>query len=196
MVAVGCMLWGAFPDLSETQPRITLSNWPRAVPADWPPPTARTTYSNAVYTLILHQTIQYADTTTDSITGATHYQWLYQYGWPARAFEAESRTTATQTHELFAALGPVPSWFRPGENSLRHVPTRPIWIGLLFDSLLYAVLFWSILAGLHATFRSSRLKRGRCPACNYNLRGDSAGGCPECGWNRKGKDNEIELGEL
>lgn len=27
-------------------------------------------------------------------------------------------------------------------------------------------------------------RRGRCPKCKYELRGDYAHGCPECGWNR------------
>lgn len=185
MVAVGCMLWGPFPDLCEIQLRLTLRNWPRAVPADWPSPTARTIYRNAVHTLILHQTVRYADPTSDSTAGATHYQWLYQYGWPLRAFEAESRATSTKPPELLAALGPVPSWLRPGRASLRHAPTRPIWHGLLLDSLLYAMLLWSVLAGSWATLRLSRLARCRCPACNYDLRRNLAQACPECGWQRE-----------
>ncbi len=184
LVAVGCMLWGLVPDLFEMQPRLALGNWPRAVPADWPPPTAQTVYKNPVHTLILHQTIRYADPPSDSTAGATHHQWLYQYGWPLRAFEAESRATSTKPPELFAALGPVPSWLLPGGASLRHVATRPIWHGLLLDSLLYAVLAWSVLAGSRATLRLSRLTRDRCPACNYDLRGNLAQGCPECGWRR------------
>ena len=184
IVAVGGMLWGPFPDLCEIQLRLTLRNWPRAVPADWPPPTAPTIYKNAVHTLILHQAVRYADPTSDSTAGASHYQWLYQYGWPLRAFEVESRATSTKPPELLAALGPVPSWLRPGGASLRHVPTRPIWYGLLLDSLLYAVLLWSMLAGSWATLRVSRLRRCRCPACNYDLRGDLAHACPECGWRR------------
>jgi len=27
-------------------------------------------------------------------------------------------------------------------------------------------------------------KRGHCPNCGYNLRGNLKAGCPECGWNR------------
>ena len=30
-----------------------------------------------------------------------------------------------------------------------------------------------------------RMRRGLCPLCNYDLRGDLAAGCPECGWNRE-----------
>ena len=29
-----------------------------------------------------------------------------------------------------------------------------------------------------------RRRRGRCPACGYDLRGDLSAGCTECGWNR------------
>jgi hypothetical protein len=38
------------------------------------------------------------------------------------------------------------------------------------------------LAKLLARRRSRR--RGNCPECNYDLRGELASGCPECGWNR------------
>ena len=33
--------------------------------------------------------------------------------------------------------------------------------------------------------QSLRAKRGLCPACGYNLRGDFSAGCPECGWRRE-----------
>ena len=32
--------------------------------------------------------------------------------------------------------------------------------------------------------QQSRLARGRCPNCGYNLRGKLDAGCPECGWGR------------
>ena len=111
IVAVGCMLWGPFPDLCEIQLRLTVRNWPRAVPADWTPPTARTIYRNAVHTLILHQAVRYADPTSDSTAGATHYQWLYQYGWPLRAFEAESRAdlAGEASSRIGLVLPPAPA---------------------------------------------------------------------------------------
>jgi len=31
----------------------------------------------------------------------------------------------------------------------------------------------------------SRVRRGVCPACGYNLRGKLKDGCPECGWGRE-----------
>ncbi len=68
----------------------------------------------------------------------------------------------------------------------RALPLRPIWRGLLIDSLLFAVpwLLFISLATLttHALRTRLRHRRGLCPRCAYNLRGLPLNSpCPECG---------------
>ena len=63
--------------------------------------------------------------------------------------------------------------------------TRPIWSGFAADSILYAALLWIAFCGPFVLRRHLPIKRGRCPKCGYDLRGDLESGCPECGWGRE-----------
>jgi len=66
------------------------------------------------------------------------------------------------------------------------LPLRPIWPGLVLNTLLYALVLWLLYRGSFVLRRHIRRKRGRCPKCGYDLRGQLPGaGCPECGWNRQ-----------
>jgi hypothetical protein len=67
----------------------------------------------------------------------------------------------------------------------RSLPCRPAWAGFAVKTLFYATILWLLPTGLLAFRRRLRRKRGRCPKCGYDLRGDLDAGCPECGWNRQ-----------
>jgi len=74
-------------------------------------------------------------------------------------------------------------------NSFRHetrmaLPLRPIWPGFLIDTLFYAAIWFGVFFGFTSAKRFIRAKRGRCPHCGYDLRGQLAAGCPECGGGR------------
>ena len=86
-------------------------------------------------------------------------------------------------------------WWEPdGERAwlaawtkVRHrtivTPVRPIWLGLLGNTLAYSAgVFtpWLGLRALRIRRRRHRRKHGRCVACGYEL-GDGVGVCPECG---------------
>ena len=83
---------------------------------------------------------------------------------------------------LFSRGGPYGDLFRP------QLPLRPIWPGFAVNTLFYATILWLLIPGPFVLRRLIRRKRGRCPKCGYDLRGQppeaGAGGCPECGWNR------------
>ena len=66
----------------------------------------------------------------------------------------------------------------------RYFPLRPIWPGFAIDTLVYGALWLGLLVGFGATKRALRTRRGHCPQCGYDLRGDLDAGCSECGWNR------------
>ena len=59
------------------------------------------------------------------------------------------------------------------------VPIRPMWLGFTMNTLLYAVLLWSLFSGLTGLRRSIRKRRGLCPACAYPA--GEPGVCSECG---------------
>ena len=71
----------------------------------------------------------------------------------------------------------------------RVLPLRPLWTGLLTDTLFYAAILWFVAFGPFVVRRYLRNKQGRCIKCGYDLRGTSGGrgggGCPECGWRRE-----------
>lgn len=64
------------------------------------------------------------------------------------------------------------------------LPLRPIWSGLLINTLFYGAIWVVIFLGLLSTRRAIRKKLGICPKCAYNLLGELQKGCPECGWRR------------
>lgn len=83
--------------------------------------------------------------------------------------------SSTHSQSWTAAIG-------PDAATVRALPARPIWPGLLADTLFYAVLF----AGLHQLVgwgkRARRRGRGRCAACGYDITGIADDEpCPECG---------------
>jgi hypothetical protein len=64
------------------------------------------------------------------------------------------------------------------------LPYRPIPMGLVANTLLYASLVAFVLLGCSALLRLMRRRRGKCPLCCYQLKGGMVNGCPECGWHR------------
>jgi len=78
---------------------------------------------------------------------------------------------------------------KPGDkmlNELRVLPLRPMCHGFAINTLFYAAILWLLFAAPGLGRRRIRIRRGRCAACGYDLRGHPppASGdrtCPECG---------------
>ncbi len=68
----------------------------------------------------------------------------------------------------------------PGQTAKIAFATCPLILGLLANSALYATLLAASYYALRQTRRHLRLRRGHCPFCNYDLRGQPTL-CPECG---------------
>jgi hypothetical protein len=68
---------------------------------------------------------------------------------------------------------------------LRIIPTRPLWPGLIINTLLMSAAWWVLFtigaAGLNALPSRSRARRGLCIHCGYDLAGLDSPTCPECG---------------
>lgn len=114
-------------------------------------------------------------------------------GWPWRALRAEFRRNSTgvrgQGNSLFSLERGIelPARFirRHGNQRSAALPYDPIWPGLCGDVVLYAAAWWGLMAGVPAVRRLGRKRRGLCPECGYDLRGEFAFGCSECGWEKQ-----------
>jgi hypothetical protein len=78
--------------------------------------------------------------------------------------------------------------FNASPPRIRELPIAVYVPGFAVDSAFYGTfvfLLWSAPAFVRRVvrrrIRRSRLRRGACPACGYDLRGISGGTCPECG---------------
>lgn len=120
-------------------------------------------------------------------------------GWPMRALwygcellpADSSQSWWMRSPQFFVKAHPLES--RTGWNGrdynygIRAVPLGPIWIGLLIDTLVFAVgwiCVFAVVLSPRTTLRARRISRGLCLICGYDIRGDSVHGCPECGWGR------------
>ncbi len=61
----------------------------------------------------------------------------------------------------------------------RVLPYRPIWPGLIVNTIFYAMILWLVSPAPFALRRFLRVRRGLCPKCAYPM-GESAV-CTECG---------------
>jgi hypothetical protein len=116
-------------------------------------------------------------------------------GWPFRAFwleyEQHYATNTTDIAETRIHGGirvkfndPTSVWYAP-PPSPTALPYRPVWPGLILDTLFFASLWAALLYIPRAARRSLRRRRGLCPACAYDLRATPASSpCPECGQTR------------
>ncbi len=88
-------------------------------------------------------------------------------------------------HEPFAMIARDRRFFRLPPLLLRGqprvVPVRPFWPGFAVNTIFYAAILWLLIPGPFALRRFVRVKRGRCPACAYDLRHGEHDACPECG---------------
>jgi len=115
-----------------------------------------------------------------------------RYGWPVKSLfnvQLHSHETYGAWHNIRIRAG----WHLDGENELAGrapgciLPLGALWPGFVINTLFYAAVLWLLIPGSFVVRRLIRVKRGRCPKCGYDLRGQlpGAAGCPECGWGRE-----------
>jgi hypothetical protein len=123
-------------------------------------------------------------------------QLVFCTGWPARALRAVERWESGRT---VLATGIEPpgrlrtllrdNWLTDG------FPVAPVWPGFAVDTAFYGTIAFALWSAPAAIRRRVRKRRGRCPACGYDLRGITTGPCPECGFQREGRE-EREAGSI
>ena len=113
-------------------------------------------------------------------------------GWPMLAMRYDGWSQGKRWRFTLPQPPPAPS--RIGGFDLRYVwpsgpnvilPLQPIWVGFLGNTLCYASAWWGLCSTPAPIRRWVRRRRGQCPTCGYDLRGNVAEGCPECGWRRE-----------
>jgi len=72
------------------------------------------------------------------------------------------------------AAGDLNSW-----KSVRVIPLRPLPLGFLVNTAIYALAAWIVMTVPPTIRRSIRRRRGLCPQCGHTLAGMTR--CPECG---------------
>ena len=125
-------------------------------------------------------------------------------GWPLGAVVASCSDYDSRWHVLRASatwvrlkqlwpeaqparVGPA-TWSRAvvlqrqdGPFTARVLPFGLNLRGFAINTLFYAIMLWLLLPGPFALRRLIRRRRGRCPACGYDLRHGEHEACPECG---------------
>ena len=169
---------------------------------------ASTWIGTAVYTCFLYKADLTPQVTNDAKPERIVARWARphilpeQVGWPAEVPSnklTQQRVTFIVGHGwpficvwsmLTAAPTPSTGLMTPRvEGSIElpnrtfegALPYRPVWFGLLLNTLLYGSIFWAIGLGWRLYRLARRRRRGRCLACNYDLRGLAEPVCPECG---------------
>ncbi len=121
-------------------------------------------------------------------------------GWPMVCLRAEcvglGHDQPPPSRGWHSGLGPQWIEWQPWHGAIGAddaAPTNPSFqsvlpIGIVWPGLIVNVMFWSVIWAspmlFFASRRAIRKRRGRCPACGYDLRRDIDAGCPECGWRR------------
>lgn len=108
------------------------------------------------------------------------------YGWPMRAmFIREWSTSMGLPDRVEYGLQVAQSY---GVTSGGYLPLRPTGPSFILNSLFFAIAWFAPLWVMGKAYQSihhaHRRRRGRCPQCAYDLRGEFTSGCTECGWNR------------
>jgi len=171
------------------------AEWPDVVPENWPGPLIgvwRGGFGWRASTHIAMRLAMAAD--REGWNAANHYLHSAEVGWPypslywrVRAIVSPQGMPAQSWSPVITGNGIRPDWDGLGFTPLswKRLPTRPIWPGFLINTIFYALVLLPLYCTPFIARRHIRVKRGRCPQCGYDLRGELDAGCPECGWNRQ-----------
>jgi hypothetical protein len=129
--------------------------------------------------------------------------WEEAFGWPQPALKSRLEESPRLAYpRVIDGIVLTPRRGFGMGATLPYLPTRPIWRGFIIDSVIAAMGWWMIflllLAGLRSLRRlpaALRRRRGRCPQCGYDLRGNFDAGCSECGWRRHAASSGVTSGK-
>lgn len=121
---------------------------------------------------------------------------IWRFGWPLRCLkgdiigiywdDAETRGFWVLAEKYIIVEGVTARSAGP-----IMIPLRPIWIGIIGNSLLYAFGLLLLISGSRALLRCRRRRSGGCVKCGYPT-GPSAV-CSECGTPRARRDESVRV---
>lgn len=201
ILAFMCAIWAPWPTGSLTT-EIEQPAWPSQVPGDWPKQPTRVHSTSSVGLTAINsvaadgQVPATPNPIGKSGTATTRKwrQWVLRAGFPMRCFSltrqvSETVSSKTDTHPPLAFATPtnasegisVPDWTPLCRDHMRRsIPTQPLWLGLFVNSVVWAAVLWLLWMAARLYRARSRVRRGRCPRCNYPIRTETAE-CSECG---------------
>lgn len=152
--------------------------WPRPAPIGWP----------ACYHAVLSETASHEEMWAYSTPGTDHEMRTIACGRPFRSFGAWSFDQNDGKGERWSHL--LETGVTLDRDQVR-LPWHPLWPGFFLNTVLFGTASWALMQVPAAMLRRSRLNRGCCTNCNYNLAGLASNvSCPECGLPRMGKPNK------
>ena len=169
--------------------------WQLEVPANWPDAPSR---YDAARGALFENELSMASVVGDNDQLTVFVVTEQRIGWPMRCGVT---TVMSEGHEaprvsyVWANLGPpsawregveIPTWLRQqpgyGYSVLSRFPLRPLWPGLIANTLLHVLVFTALFVLPGWLLRARRRAKGACLACGYSLAGIAPGSaCPECG---------------
>jgi hypothetical protein len=107
--------------------------------------------------------------------------WWRADGWPLPAFSAEARWRPRGEDYVWPVIGGVLMGSKNVgvDDGVRILPLRPIWSGIVVDTVFFAAVWWALLS-LPRVRPALRRRQGRCARCGYALH-PSQERCSECG---------------
>ncbi len=172
--------------------------WPRNVPAHWPP--VRSDLEGKAFGLHLHRSTarrHHLDDKGSVLSSESYIIDLYRVGWPSAALqwdiwsEVEFEISGgLKSTNRFGGHPPYTAWLiglKPPDllipqpnDQWRQLPICPAtWLGLSANTFFYAGIVWLLIPGPFVLRRLIRRRRGLCPKCAYPM-GESTV-CTECG---------------
>ena len=123
-----------------------------------------------------------------SETSTAPFRTAFCAGWPLRCLWAHGNCIPNRSKQAIAPSDPgfaIGKYCYPSRRAAlvfapRFIAMRPLWIGMVGNTLFYAGLWAALVPLTRWAIHARRRRSGRCAGCGYDLRGGHER-CPECG---------------
>jgi hypothetical protein len=109
--------------------------------------------------------------------------WDSEFGWPAIAMRYRFNTLWSPGKLDLHPAGGLEVY--RGPYGAIWLPLRPLFPGFALDTAFYAAIALTLWSAPRLIRRRLRRARRHCPACGYDLKGNTSIVCPECGASPK-----------